>query len=88
MLMETDYTAYDALELMARGISDDQACGHCEGDCKACLTEATEVLFLVSAEAWDEGYEAGCQSLYGTATPSGVPCDPEPNPYRIEEANA
>ncbi|HCG55343.1 MAG TPA: hypothetical protein DEW39_04125 [Brevibacterium sp.] len=38
----------------------------------------------VRAEAWDEGYETGCSSPYGTATPSGKPYDPEPNPYRIE----
>lgn len=39
----------------------------------------------IKAESWAEGYEAGCSSPYGTATPSGKPYDPEPNPYRIEE---
>ena len=38
----------------------------------------------IKAEAWDEGYEAGRSSPYGTATPSGKSYDPEPNPYRIE----
>lgn len=38
----------------------------------------------VKVDAWDEGYETGCSSPYGTATPSGRPYDPEPNPYRIE----
>lgn len=36
----------------------------------------------VKADAWAEGYETGCSSPYGTATPSGKPYDPEPNPYR------
>lgn len=36
----------------------------------------------VKADAWDEGYETGCSSPYGTSTPSGKSYDPEPNPYR------
>lgn len=36
----------------------------------------------IKADAWDEGYETGCSSPYGTATPSGKSYDPEPNPYR------
>lgn len=44
--------------------------------------EARRGIAKVKADAWGEGYETGCSSPYGTATPSGKPYDPEPNPYR------
>lgn len=44
--------------------------------------EARRGIAKIKADAWDEGYETGCSSPYGTATPSGKPYDPEPNPYR------
>lgn len=47
--------------------------------------DAERGIAKIKADAWAEGYETGCSSPYGTATPSGKPYDPEPNPYRIEE---
>jgi len=52
--METDYTAADAKRLLGLGISDDQACGHCDGTCLACLTESAEVIAQVKSEALKE----------------------------------
>lgn len=41
----------------------------------------------VAEKAWDEGYQRGLDTQYGTATPTGKPYDPDPNPYRLEQSN-
>ncbi len=41
----------------------------------------------VAEKAWDEGYQKGLGTQYGTATPTGKPYDPDPNPYRLEQSN-
>lgn len=53
-------------------------------DASEAAAEFDRFIEQIRAEAWDEGYETGCSSPYGTATPSGRPYDPEANPYRIE----
>ncbi|GAA3730313.1 hypothetical protein GCM10022239_03630 [Leifsonia bigeumensis] len=41
----------------------------------------------VAEKAWDEGYQRGLDTQYGTATPTGKSYDPDPNPYRLEQSN-
>lgn len=48
--------------------------------------ELASVERAAAEKAWADGYETGVESLYGTATPGCIPHDPDPNPYRREEA--
>lgn len=57
----------DALKAAARVIAEQQACGHCDGTCQACLEDASAVVTAyltvalpeAKALAWEEGFQAG-----------------------------
>jgi hypothetical protein len=50
------------------------------------MDEFDRMIREVRAEAWEEGYETGWETRYGTPTVvTGRPHDPDPNPYRTKE---
>ena len=53
----TEYMPTDALRLLAVGISDDQACGHCDGTCGACQEDAASLLARVKRDAAREALD-------------------------------
>lgn len=50
----SDYEVKDILRLLALGIAEDQACGHCDGTCSQCVEDASRLIESVRAEALRE----------------------------------
>lgn len=53
----SDYGVTDILRLLALGVAEDQACGHCDGTCSQCAEDATRMIAQVRAEALREAAE-------------------------------
>ena len=65
-------------------LADLEAPGAWEGALDRRWNEYIDHEMATLEKGWDEGYETGIHSDYGSSTPDGQPIEPDDNPYRSD----